>query len=154
MRDNQLRQNAATVHQQIEQDKQIDARMSQEKDMIVKAIQKLREDPKFFDNKPEALQAFNTLLSKHKLPNFNGSNSFGIGNGGNLNSGFQSMNAGMPQNMNASNQPTQPWRYINGFPKPTNVPGHKTSSGLATPYGTKNDQLKQNNGMLLHSFNL
>lgn len=161
-RSNKEMENARRLHGEIDDLKKFD----QERSVILQAFNKVKEDPNFFDDKPEALKAFNTLLGRHNLPEYNKTvfgntqknNTHPTGNPIKQNNFTQPIdglyNGGTPFTAPGSSGAAQLWRDTYGHGYDPKRPGYKTSSGQATDYGTKFDQGRQNNGIFLHHINL
>ena len=160
-------ENAKRLHEEIDELKKFD----QERSIILQAFNKVKENPNFFDDKPEALKTFNTLLGRHNLPEYSKS-IFGNNttNTAPTNSTQQPVNpikqnnftqpidglynGGTPFTAPKSSGAAQLWRDTYGHGYDPTRPGYKTSSGQVTDYGTKFDQGRQNNGIFLHHINL
>lgn len=152
-------ENAKRLHEEIDDLKKFD----QERSIILQAFNKVKENPNFFDDKPEALKTFNTLLGRHNLPEYSKS-IFGStttqqpANPIKQNNFTQPIdglyNGGTPFTAPNASGPAQLWRDTYGKNYDPTKPGYKTSSGQTTDYGTKFDQGRQNNGIFLHHINL
>lgn len=67
--DNRKRQLHTDIQHKLDADAQ--RRFNQERDVLMATYNKLRENPSLLDDKPEAMKAFNTLLGKYGMPEYN-----------------------------------------------------------------------------------